>query len=740
MFRFELKQIIILIAVICFSLPVTAIEDNQVVIEEQSSNFNEISEFTGETFFKSYFELQEERALERERLQNEYYHKFNPNYGGTLDEYMYRRSKAPVRIMRDSLSKKIAKFKENRANKKSEENKEAFVDANGMPIEEAEEENEVLSEENEAVQTLIKCKLTKYLPETGEIEGTGDVSISFPEDGIQMYSDKMTYNTNTGIIQLFDNVKVIQNGETIYGDYMKIDTNDESGLLKNPKLSNLMIDLVAENGYMFGDTIVTENGRITSKSDSIYNIRSSGFGEHVKRLVIPREELNFVFNDVDNNRYVVKVNEIKINSKSSHDTIKLKNPKIYSSKTGKKILSLPSLTFYTNKEKDYIEANYPELGSFSSFGMYAGPGVVFEAPFGSTLKLLPTVNYQNKFGFGFLGRFQSASNKTEFGYNTASSMYLVKGIQRIDDHLLLQYGANAYMNNWFLGSSWVGQTAELLYERGFDYRDFLYENADLNFRHRLSFGYIKENEKNRSNKTRRGYHDMSTLKLRYMAQFQQKLYSMFNEEDRTHYDGWRKANLYLMAQGVVSLYGTGDTQIIGRIGPRVSTQYKNWFQDVGVFFSATEDNTPFRAVDAYRYGRSSVYLREYWRVCRLLTLGLYTTYNLSGSVYDSQSDRDKLREATFYLALGPDDFKVNLGYDFIRENTYFGLSMALVTKNSTVDYKKFEIKNPETFGKVKGEPNDIKQKFFEPPPSPYRTKAVVSNVEDKTTYIQGEPL
>jgi len=733
------KFIILAICFFCLALPGIAIEDT-VVLQEDSTNMTGIEDYTGETFFKSYFEIQEERKLKNQELRDKYYRSFRPEYSGDLAQYFIRNSKAPGRVMRDSLRAKITKFKENRANKKSKENQEVVVDANGVPVENSEEINEVLEEENEAVQTLIKCKLTKYLPETGEIEGVGDVSIFFPEDDVKMYSDRMTYNTTTGIIQLFDNVQIIQNGETVYGEYMKIDTNDESGLLKKPSLSNGVIDLVAENGYMFGDTIVTENGRITSTTDDIYYMRSAGFGEAVKRLVIPREELSFVFNDVDNNRYMVKVNEIKITSKASHDTIKLKQPKIYSNKTGKKILSLPSMTVYTNKERDYAEANYPELGSFSSFGMYAGPGIVFEAPFGSTLKLLPTVNYKNNFGFGFLGRLQSGSNKTEFGYSTASSMYLLKGFQRLDDHLLLQYGANTYMNDWFLGSSWVGQAAEMIYERGFDYDDFLYENGDLNFRHRFSAGYIKENDKNRSNKTRRGYHNMSTMRFQYMLQLTQKLYSMFNEEDRTHYDGWRRANLYLIAQGAASLYGTGDTQFIGRIGPRISTQYKNWAQDVGVYFSTTEDNTPFRSVDQYRYGRASVYLREYWRVHRLLTLGLYTTYNLSGSVYDYQSGRENLREATFYLALGPDDFKVNLGYDFIRENSYFGVSMALVTKNSTVDYNRFEIKNPETFGKVKGEPNDVVPPEFTPPSSPYRSRAVVSDVDDKTTYMQGEPL
>ena len=740
----KLKYFIITIGVMFVTLPAFSIEDT-IMLQEQSSNFSELGDYTGDNFFQSYYELEENRDKEKLKLYEKYERSFKTQYDTEFDAWTARKSKPPLKILREKILATKDAIKEKITNKKVKKQEYVSVDANGTPIEESvEEENEVLAEEENLVQTIVRCKVTKYLPETGEIEGYGGIHITFPQDGINMYSDRMTYNTESEIIQLFDNVKIIQqNGDEIFGDYMKVDMNDESGILTKPKMDNSVIQLIAENGYMFGDTMVTENGKIVSTSDGKIEMLASGFGQAVRQLVIPREELNYMINDVNSNKYMIKVNEIRIDCKNSHDTIKLKQPKIYSTKTGRKIFALPSMTLYANKEKDYVEGNYPELGSFGGFGMFAGPGFVFEAPFGSTLKVLPTVNYKNKFGFGGLARFQSGSNRTEFGYSTASNMFLLKGLQRLDDHLFFQYGANSYMNNWFLGSSWVGYGGELLYEKGHEYSDFLYKGADLDFRYRVTAGILRENEKDGSNKKRKGYHKMSTARFRYMAQIDQTLFSLFDdEEEREHYDGWRRVKLSLVGQGSAALYGTGDTQIIGRIGPRLNTQYKNWAQDFGYFLSSAEDNTPMDTLDSYRYGRSCVYLREYWRVSRYLTLGLYTSYNLAGSVYDYQSNkRTRLREATFYVALGPDDFKVNLGYDFIRENTYFGISMAMNTKGTTVDYKKFEIKNPEMFGKTKGPENVLEDnKQFTPPPSPYITKAVVSDVEDATTVIKGEPL
>ena len=48
-----------------------------------------------------------------------------------------------------------------------------------------------------------------------------------------------------------------------------------------------------------------------------------------------------------------------------------------------------------------------------------------------------------------------------------------------------------------------------------------------------------------------------------------------------------------------------------------------------------------------------------------------------------------------------DDFKVLLGYDLFRHNTTFGINMAVGTDNSTVEFQKLILNDPENFGKSK---------------------------------------
>ncbi len=718
-----------------FVLPAYAVQD--VVEQERSTSMTDFSDYTGEKFFKSSIELEKERQQEEENARNLFNRRFIPEDGGTYN-FHSKKTMPPLKRLRTKISKAYTNRAEKKANKK-------YADANGLV---EEEENSVAKEEAEETQAVMKCKTMKYLPQSSELEAIGGVEITFPAKNTVLTSDRMIYDRANNIMHMYDNVKVVRGGSEVLGEYLKVDLNEESVFVDKPTASEFDFKVHAENGYMFGDTVISSNGKIVSEADRLISMESSGFGEELSRMILPREDMAFLINDINQSNFIVKVNDINIKAKAAHDTIQLRHAKVYT-KTGKKVLSLPTMTFYTNKEKDYFEGNFPEIGSYPEFGMYAGPGFVWETPIGSTLKIMPTVNYKGHIGFGGIGKYKSGTNKTDFGYNTASSNFMLKGYQRLDDNLLVQYGARSYMDEWFLGSSWLGYGGELLYEKGYKHNDFLYPKANLRFRHRASAGFFKENSKDKDNDNFSGYHDMSTARFRYMAELRQTLYSKYGEyysydeiDEEIKRSNLKKFDLNLIMQTANSLYGTGDTQFIGRVGPQLVTQYKFWRQELGYYLSAYSDNSPLRSMDRYRYGHSNIYAREYLRLCKYLTLGLYASYKLSGDEdYDYQASKQtKLREATFYVALGPDDFKVNLGWDAIRNSTYLGVSMAMNTKNASVDYKHLEIKNPDNLGKTKDEPNVIKRPEFVSPIKPQKTRATVVDLEDATTVMRGETL
>ena len=177
-------------------------------------------------------------------------------------------------------------------------------------------------------------------------------------------------------------------------------------------------------------------------------------------------------------------------------------------------------------------------------------------------------------------------------------------------------------------------------------------------------------------------HDVATPRFRYMAQVNQDVFSYINPEKLTAF------TIRVNGQLSTALYGTGDTQVIGRLGPTLHTQYRRWMQDIGYHFSAYDDHTPMTVFDAYRYGKQNVYLREYLRVCKYLTLSWFGSINVT----DDAPNHRRIQENGFYVTVGPDDYRLNLGYDFQRRTLYCVVEVCTDAKGTKVDYEKMEIK------------------------------------------------
>jgi hypothetical protein len=174
-----------------------------------------------------------------------------------------------------------------------------------------------------------------------------------------------------------------------------------------------------------------------------------------------------------------------------------------------------------------------------------------------------------------------------------------------------------------------------------------------------------------------------------MANITQSLYNYSKPENAFYFD------FSFFMQGSAAVYGTGATQFIGRMGPLAHVQYKNWMQDIAYYQTAYQDETPLPRYDAYRYGHSSVRIAEVFRLHKYLSVGWSGMVNLS----DDSPNCKLFQENRFVVALGPDDLKVRIGYDFVRQTTSFGFDVAFDTKGTTVNYKRMEIKNPERLGK-----------------------------------------
>lgn len=546
-------------------------------------------------------------------------------------------------------------------------------------------------------EMLLDCEDVSLNEDTGDIEATGNPVLTFPPQKVKLTADKMIYNKDANILKAIGNVVLTKDDMPVYGDFIQVNMNEENIFMDNIIVSPPAFKIRAQKAVSDNDKVVLNKGKIYSEKSNKFNFITRMIGPDFTKMIISDEDKNLLFSgNGEDTKLRIVASDIKINARKDHDTVQIKDAEIYHN--DKYLFSFPSFTAHTNKEQEYFEANYPEFGSQSRFGMFAGPGFVFDAPFGSVVKLIPLVNYKDDFGIGGAIKYKTAFNETNLMYGTGSDIFFLKGRQKLDDNLSLQYGSNAYMDEWFLGRRMPKYLAELVYDKGTTIKDFVAEGKDLTFRNRISGAYAHDGEWNMSSENIQSS-GVGTMRFRYMAEAEQSLYKYEDTEKR------KLLELSLVTQGSAAVYGTGDTQFIGRIGPRIHSQYKYWMQDIAYFVSGYSDHTPMPVYDMYRYGHSNIRIREAIRLNKYITVGWSGSITLT----NDSPNGELFQENTFMVSLGPDDLKVNLGYDFMRKTTYFTVAVMFDTKGTTVEFDKMEIKNPERLGRSdrKKNENDI---------------------------------
>lgn len=670
------------------------------------------ADFTGENFFRAPIEDMAQKTTTKKA----------DDYTGTIPPLKLLRLKHQqwVATKEDRKIEKAKKQAVKRALKDYKKNKDLrdaqILDA---PTDKDIEHLEMAGvEESKSPQrVVITCDDMDYSTETATLNANGNVVVKFVQEDSTLKTDHLVYDKRSNHITAVGNVVISKKGMDVYGDSINIDMNEENALIDKPLAKTAKVSISAERGYVYQNKVVQEKGSIKVDSSFPVNLEPHGKAPKLKKMMVGIDDQSHLDDFVGNSMYRIKVSSIIINSDKRLESLELRKAQIY--KGERRIFTLPWIKLYTNKRHDFVDGDFPEIGSRRNLGMFIGPGWAIKMPYGSLLKIAPIATYKNKFGIGGFARFLSGTNETELAYGSSKGRFVVRGEQQLDDHLKLEYGVYDYMDNWFLGRRMPKYGVNLIYEQAYNHKDFFGKNMDMKYTHQGSFGLFQDPRQDGYFKKLHG-NETTTVRLRYMAEVAQKLYTYKNASELL------EADISVVGQGSAALYGTGETQFIGRIGPRVHTQYKRWMQDVGYFQTAYDDKTPLPVFDAYRYGRSNIYIREYIRFHRLFTLSWLGSLTLS----DDKWSNSPFQECAFFASVGPDDLKLNFGYDVIRQNAYINFSVGLDPKGTVIDYDKLEIKNPENFNIEKKQAFFVEDAKPEVQTSKVLQRAVVEEITD----------
>ncbi|MBO6086992.1 LPS-assembly protein LptD [bacterium] len=547
--------------------------------------------------------------------------------------------------------------------------------------------------------------------QTADVIATGSPVVYFPPQKTTIKADKLIYNTESNKLKAIGNVEVIKDGNSIYGDFLQINMNEETSVMDNVKTENTFLKITARTSEMDEKTLTLYDGKMVADNSFVLRLESQMIsGINFDDMLVKEEDKSSLSDAIGETAIKIKAKDVIVNAKKDHDTFTLKKAEVNYGDIG--LFNIPSLTIHTNKKHNFFEANYPEFGSVGQLGMFAGPGFVFDTPLqgGSTLKVIPIINNKSGIGFGGMLKYMSPTNQTMMAYGSSADVFVLRGIQHLDDKLYLQYGSNSYMDEGFIGPRMAKYDAELIYRDSSTIKDFLGKDKNLFFDQRAGIGYMQNTTYDNMDE-KFAKDDTATMRMRYMASANQDLFKYIDKENQKMF------RLGVSMQGSAAVYGTGDTQFIGRVGPNVKTQYKRWMQDIYLYLSAYQDGTPMQMYDSYRYGHTNLMIREAFRICKYLSVAWAGSFALA----DDAPNGNFMQENTFIIAVGPDDVKLQLGYDWLREQTYFAIVVAMDTKGSSLEYDKMVIKNPDRLAKSNEE--EVELKVFDNPENSEKPKA-----------------
>ena len=100
-------------------------------------------------------------------------------------------------------------------------------------------------EQKDSENIILDCENMDYDSDTYCVVATGNVNVEFVKQGTVVKADKITYDRMNNTIKAEGNVKILKNGQTITGDYIFVDLNEENALIENPITTTATIDIKA---------------------------------------------------------------------------------------------------------------------------------------------------------------------------------------------------------------------------------------------------------------------------------------------------------------------------------------------------------------------------------------------------------------------------------------------------------------------------------------------------------------
>jgi hypothetical protein len=517
----------------------------------------------------------------------------------------------------------------------------------------------------------------RFSQETNFYEAIGNAEVFLPDREARLYADRITYDTEKQLVEAFGNIKVDQKDNEIYGEYASFDIAKSSLLTDEPRLFLSGIKLKArelksqyykdakkpytqltfKEGVAALDDPIVVYGHATSQS----TLYSREVAEYNRTRKIDWDDLS----DKSSLRYSAK--EIRIDNTRKTNNLRINGARVWLNKN----LSVPSPFHITTTIGEGAQTKFkgPVIGNRERLGGFLlGPRFYKEADYG-IFSLVPVLQIGDgpEFGAGAIATFNTPNDRTalKVGYGSLDNRFIGSFHQDVYKKL---FQVNALINQFKRGSIFGASQVGQLYEASSQFRLHLPFVEDRGARVNLAAGWAKDNVDLFSGERRQ---DLSEERDGAPARQEHSGFRTELEADAYTQPIWRYGNeLYnisLSARGQAALrfYDTGDVNTIARFGPALQARLDNLAFEVDYLFAAIGGESPF-LFDQFVDGSQAIIFDGDYTVNKWLSVGTVLTYNIN---------RDRFVRNQIRAELGPQDFKIRLGYDVVRNQFDLGFNV-----------------------------------------------------------------
>lgn len=539
------------------------------------------------------------------------------------------------------------------------------------PVEEGKEEAEPKTLSANAVEVKVDSDKLEYIQEEDKFIATGSAKVIVSEQDAELTATKIIYYQKDEYITAEGEVKLVKEGKTIIGDFARINLNEKSALIKNPNTTIEKIKMTAKEANLYPEYIELSEGSAILEQEKIDLSLSSGEykPEEIKGEMPGFESI--IPSDPANKRASYKINakEIVLDRSKTTNNLIIYKAKLYIGKV--KVASIPKMSLTIGENAQVVEAMLPEVGFNKNIaGVYFGPSLTLDLPKNSTLRISPVFSAAGRkhvVGGGGILRFRSPYNKTDVAYTSTADRLVVRGEQKLyKDTTKINYIINDYPDKGFMGTGFYRPLylVELLDERKIG------KVLNHNIFTRISGGVARDVD-----------YGIATTRIQTQA-------DIISDKPILHFKDYIK--LRLQGQVNFAYYGTNNTYTVLRGGPRID--WNLWRLNlITAYFQAGEwGHTPF-IFDEYIRGKYNLVVAGDFKLCKYISVGNIRSLNLA-------KDGPEPRFSTgnqFYARIGPEDFKIRVGYDIERKRSLFGIDMFLGSGRSALNYDKLKILHPE---------------------------------------------